>query len=362
VSADNHKWMRAALSLARRGHGNVAPNPAVGCLIVKGGTVVGRGWTQPGGRPHAETCALDMAGAKASGASAYVTLEPCAHIGETGPCAQALIGAGIAEVFIAAIDPDSRVSGKGVDMLKAAGIHVHIGMLEAEALTLNAGFIAAKTMGRPLFALKSAATIDGRIATKTGDSKWITGPEARRYGHMLRATHDAILVGVNTVIADNPALDCRILGLEHRSPTPVVLDNGLRIPLNSQLIGGGVQPILVCSKKAAATERASLLQKQGAQLLPVEDTHDLSEVAKALSSQGFTRVLVEGGGQVLASFLQAGYCDIYYSFTAAKYIGADGLAAVGAFDLAELKDAPHLTLETIRKIGADLLATYVNAE
>ena len=209
--------MRAALALARRGLGTTWPNPSVGCVIVRDGRVVGRGHTAPGGRPHAEPVALAMAGAQAKGATAYVTLEPCCHWGRSPPCTDALIAAGVARVVVAATDPDPRVHGKGLAQLKAAGIEVETGLLEAEALETLIGFNHRVTLGRPMVTLKLASTLDGRIATRAGESQWITGTPARRLAHAMRGRHDAVMVGVGTVLADNPDLTCRIPGFR---PTP----------------------------------------------------------------------------------------------------------------------------------------------
>ena len=211
---DDLLHMRAALALARRGLGNAWPNPAVGCVLVKEGRVIGRGWTQPGGRPHAETEALRRAGDAARGATAYVTLEPCSHHGRTPPCCEALAEAGIARVVMAMRDPDPRVNGRGLAMLRGAGIAVEEGLLEAEARALNAGFFRRIQAGMPVVTLKLASTLDGRIATASGESRWITGAAARREVHALRARHDAILVGSGTVLADDPDLTCRIPGME----------------------------------------------------------------------------------------------------------------------------------------------------
>ena len=207
------RWMRAAFALARRGLGNVWPNPAVGCVLVRDGRVVGRGWTQPGGRPHAETEALRRAGALARGATAYVSLEPCSHWGRTSPCADALIAAGVRRVVAALEDPDPRVSGSGIARLREAGIAVETGLGAAEAAEINAGFLTRQRLGRPLVTLKLATSLDGKIATATGESQWITGPSARAYAHKLRAEHDAIMVGTGTVLADDPQLTCRLPGL-----------------------------------------------------------------------------------------------------------------------------------------------------
>jgi len=356
--------MKVALGLARRGLGNVAPNPAVGCLLVKDGIIYGRGWTQFGGRPHAETCALDIAGEAAKGTTAYVTLEPCAHHGATPPCAEALINAGVREVIIGTNDPDPRVSGQGIALLENAGIPTIVGVVEAQALAVNTGFFNKVSKNRPLFTLKSAASLDGKIATGSGDSKWITGAGARQYGHMVRAQHDAILVGINTVIADNPSLDCRITGLENRSPLPIVLDSKLRINPDCKLVAGVRQRPLtvICNEKAAESDKADFLLKLGVDLIPVSDTKDVLGIANILAARGITRVLVEGGGQVLASFLSAGLCDEWLAFTGPKIVGADGLPSVGKLGLARIADAPHLMLKDIRTFGADLLATYVKAE
>ena len=218
--------MAHALALGQRGLGRTWPNPAVGCVIVHGGRVVGRGWTQPGGRPHAEVRALAQAGSAARGATAYVTLEPCAHHGHTGPCAEALIAAGVARVVTALQDPDPRVSGRGHAMLRAAGVAVTEGVLEPEARAVNAGFLKRVCHGLPLVTLKLATTLDGRIATASGESRWITGPEARRAVHALRLVHDAVLVGAGTARADDPDLTVRDLGATHQ-PVRIVIDSRL---------------------------------------------------------------------------------------------------------------------------------------
>lgn len=365
MSSAHKKWMKIALNLAQRGLGNVAPNPAVGCVLVKNGILVGRGWTMPGGRPHAETIALEAAGGQAKGAVAYVTLEPCSHYGQTPPCVGALIKAGIKSVFIAIQDPDPRVAGKGIAALKSAGIAVTVGVLADQATTLNSGFLMKTQANRPQFILKIASSIDGKIATKSGESKWITGIEARHYGHMLRARNDAILVGVNTVIADDPSLDCRLDGLKGSTPQPIVLDSCLQTPPETQFIARAARTprpaLIVCNRATAATEQASALRDAGAELIPVRDTRDLRSMASALGDRGITRVLVEGGALVHASFVRAGYCDEMALFTAGKILGADGLDGIANLGLAQLASAPHLKLESCRMLGADLLATYVNA-
>lgn len=349
--------MSAALGLARRGLGVVAPNPAVGCILVRDGVIIGRGWTQIGGRPHAEAVAIASAVSSPEGATAYVTLEPCAHTGKTPPCADALVEAGISRCVIAMEDPDARVAGQGMARLRAAGIGVDVGLMQDEAFDLNRGFFYKVTRNRPVFTLKLATSLDGRIALRNGESKWITGPEARAYGHMLRARNDAILVGINTVLQDNPVLDCRLAGLGDMSPVAIVLDSGLKMTPEHNLARPGT--LVFHTERNTPAEEA--LQKAGVELLP-GDTRDLSLVANKLAERGITRVLVEGGGLVHASFLKAGLADYLVHFQAGKLLGGDSRAAIGAFGLATLQEAPHLKLESIRQLGPDMLASYVKAE
>lgn len=358
---DTH-MMRVALSLAQRGLGQTAPNPAVGCVIASGGTIVGRGWTQPGGRPHAEVVALTQAGDAAREATAYVTLEPCAHFGQTPPCAHALIDAGVARVVVATGDPDPRVAGKGISMLRDAGVMVETGLLKAEADAANAGFFLRITQKRPLFTLKLATTADGRIATSSGESKWITGAEARRYGHMLRANHDAILVGIGTALADDPQLDCRIAGLEDRSPARVVLDTCLRLPVTSKLAATASNRDTIVFHTEGTRGATKQLEMAGVQVVKLPAKHSVEAAAAKLADLGFTRVLIEGGGAVHASFLKAGFADRVEHFVAAKAIGGDGIAAIAALGLAALADAPHFKLDRISRLGPDMLASYVKAE
>ena len=261
------------------------PNPAVGCVIVRDDRVVGRGWTQPGGRPHAETEALARAGAAAEGATAYVTLEPCCHWGRTPPCADALIAAGVARVVVAVEDPDPRVAGGGIARLRAAGIAVEAGLGAAEAAEINAGFFLRVRHGRPLVTLKLATSLDGRIATPIGESRWITGPAARERAHLLRATHDAILVGTGTVIADDPQLTCRLPGLADHSPVRVALDRQLRIPLEAHLIAEARQvPTWVVTLTSADPARQQALRDAGVIVIAAEpDAAGHIDLARALA-------------------------------------------------------------------------------
>jgi len=360
--------MAHALRLAARGLGNVWPNPAVGCVIVAEGTagpargrIVGRGWTQPSGRPHAERRALDQAGAAASGATAYVTLEPCAHHGKTPPCSEALIAAGVSRVVIALTDPDPRVAGRGHAMLRAAGIAVTEGVMAAEAARLNAGFLRRITRGLPFVTLKLATTLDGRIATATGDSRWITGPEARRHVHLLRLTHDAVMVGSGTALADDPDLTVRDLGARHQ-PVRVVLDSALRHSPDSRLgRSARVAPVwMVHGPDAPAAARAAWVAT-GAELIEadVAEGHLSPRAAlQALAARGLTRILCEGGGQLAAALVAEGLAGDLALYSAGALIGAEGRAALGPLGLDKLAEAPRLTLRETRLLGQDVLTLW----
>ena len=355
--------MRAALALARRGLGNVWPNPAVGCVIVKDGRVVGRGWTQPGGRPHAETEALTRAAAQARDATAYVSLEPCSHWGKTPPCAEALIAAGVTRVVAALEDPDPRVAGSGLARLRAAGIAVEGGLCAAEAAELNAGFLVRTALGRPLVTLKLATWLDGRIATASGESQWITGPAARERGHALRAAHDAILVGTDTAIADDPQLTCRLPGLERRSPLRVVIDRQLRIPAAAKLFTTARQtPTWVLTAPDADKPRRAALEALGVVVVatPPDPSGglDLASGLTQLGERGLTRLLVEGGGRLAAALLRARLVDRLVWVHAPILLGGDGVAAVGALALPTLADSPKFERVEVDRVGGDLVETF----
>ena len=355
--------MRAALTLARRGLGRVAPNPAVGCVLVKDGRVVARGWTQPGGRPHAETEALGRAGDQASGATAYVSLEPCCHHGGTPPCAEALIAAGVSRCVVALGDPDERVAGRGLQRLSEAGIAVTEGVLADEAEAVNAGFLMRLRAGRPLVTLKLATTLDGRIATAARESRWITGEAARAQGHLLRVSHDAVMVGAGTAATDDPRLDVRLPGLEDRAPMRVVLDGGLRIPASHDLVArAGSQPTLLFTRVGHPPERRQALADQGMEVLDVESDDEgllsVSSVLQELGRRGLTRLLVEGGGRLAASLIRADLVDRLVWFRAPGVIGGDGVPAVAGFGLAGLADMPRFQRLSAQPAGADLVETY----
>lgn len=322
----DRRHMAHALVLARRGLGNTWPNPAVGCVIIRDGIVVGRGWTQPEGRPHAEAMALAQAGDKARGATAYVTLEPCAHHGKSPPCALGLIKAGVTCVVSAMTDPDARVAGRGHEMLRQAGIELREGVMAAQARALQRGFLNRVTQGRPMVTLKLASSFDGRIALASGESQWITGPEARRHVHMLRLGHDAIMVGGGTARADRPALNVRGFG-KVRQPVRVIV---------------GTQPLPILPPEG--TDYGPLWQVQG----------ELLQILQDLGSRGLTRIFCEGGGQLAAGLLAAGLVDELVGYTAGLVIGGDGLAAVGNIGLASLPKARRFELVEARRIGVDL--------
>lgn len=348
------RFMALALSLGRRGMGCVWPNPAVGCVIAESGQIIGRGWTADGGRPHAETRALAQAGATAKGATAYVTLEPCAHQGHTPPCAQALIDAKVARVVIATGDPDKRVAGRGIAMLRSAGITVETGLLEAEAKRDHAGFLLRVTKNRPFVTLKLAGTLDGRIATATGESQWITGPDARRDVHLMRARHDAVMVGAGTVRADDPSLTVRGVGIT-RQPVRVVVSRAMKIPARSQLAQTASDiPVWLCHGEGADIDTWTA---QGAESLPCATASgqvDPRAAMTALADKGITRVFCEGGGMLAASLLNVGLVDQLVVYSAGAAIGAEGTPMLAAMGIDRLDAAPRFALEDVRPIGKDI--------
>jgi len=357
VSEADSRFMRLALSLAARGLGNVWPNPAVGCVIVKDGRIVGRGWTQPGGRPHAERRALDQAGPAARGATAYVTLEPCAHYGKTPPCAEGLIEAGVSRVVSALEDPDPRVAGGGHTMLRAAGVTVDVGLMGAEARALQAGFLSRITSGRPWVALKLATSFDGRIALANGESQWITGEQARSRVHALRARFDAVLVGGGTARADDPLLTVRSFA-PLRQPVRVVASASLDLPRARLAASASEVPLWLVHGPDASQEARDFWAGTGAELIeiPLHDgSLDSAALMMALGERGLTRVFCEGGGQFAASLMRAGLVDELIGFTAGVALGADARPALGALGLERLDAAPRFALVSSEEIGGDIL-------
>jgi diaminohydroxyphosphoribosylaminopyrimidine deaminase / 5-amino-6-(5-phosphoribosylamino)uracil reductase len=355
--------MRAALALARRGLGTVWPNPAVGCVIAKNGRVVGRGWTQPGGRPHGETEALRRAGGAARGAAAYVSLEPCCHWGRTPPCVDALVGAGVQRVVVAREDPDPRVAGEGLRRLRDAGLAVETGLCAEEAAEVNAGFLSRLRVGRPLVTLKLGTSLDGRIATASGESQWITGPPARERAHAMRASHDAIMVGTGTVLADDPQLTCRLPGLGHRSPVRVVIDRHLRVPPTAKIIAEAQHvPTWLLTLTSTDPARRESFLAAGATLIEIDpdpDGHiDLALALGALGRRGITRLLVEGGAQLAAALLRARLVDRLAWVHAPMLIGGDGVPAIADFGLKALAHAPGFERVSMEAVGEDVLTIF----
>lgn len=356
TQGDDARFMALALSLGMRGQGRTWPNPHVGCVIVREGRIIGRGWTQPGGRPHAERVALAQAG-DARGATAYVTLEPCAHHGKTSPCADALVDAGVARVVYAIGDPDPRVAGKGAAILRDAGIEVTEGPGAEAALRLHAGFLSRIEKGRPCLTLKLASSFDGRIATATGESQWITGSEARRAVHAMRMRHDAVLVGAGTARADDPMLTVRGMGATHQ-PVRVVASRRLDLPLSGKLAETAREvPLWLCHGDDASADLIRAWEGLGAQLiaLPLAGRQiDVGAMMQALGARGLTSVYCEGGGALAASLLDADLVDDLVGYTAGLTLGAEGQPAIGAMGIDRLSDAPRFALERVTAIGADI--------
>ena len=360
----DHRYMTGALALARRGLGTTAPNPSVGCVIVKDGIIVGRGHTQPGGRPHAETEALNQAGEQAQGATVYVTLEPCSHHGKTPPCADALVAAGVSRVVCAVIDQNPEVNGSGIDTLKRAGITVEHGLLAEEATDLLAGFFFTQNEGRPAVTLKLASSLDGRIALGDGSSQWITGPDARRYAHHLRATHDGILVGSGTALADDPQLSCRLPGAASSDqPVRVIFDRRGRVPLHSRLVSSAEDsPVwIVTSLDTDAAWREALSGKGVHVLTPPAGHLTFDGMVRLLAQQGLTRLLLEGGSALASAALQAGLVDDLVWITAAKVLGGDALPAIGPLGLTQVPQSAAFRLRRQFPLDADCVSVYTRA-
>jgi diaminohydroxyphosphoribosylaminopyrimidine deaminase / 5-amino-6-(5-phosphoribosylamino)uracil reductase len=359
---EDDRWMRLAIALGARGLGRVWPNPAVGCVIVKAGRVLGRGWTQEGGRPHAETMALAQAGGQVRGATAYVSLEPCSHHGQTPPCADALIAAGLARVVVGLGDPDPRVAGRGLAALRDAGIQVTEGVCAPEAQRAHRGFLTRVGQGRPMLTLKLATSADGRIATASGESQWITGAQARAWVHGMRACHDAVLVGAGTARADDPSLTVRGLGISHQ-PVRIVLSRRLDLPLDSALIRSARDiPVWLCHGPDAPEAAKTAWEAAGARLIAATTglggQLDLGAVMTALGAAGLTRVFCEGGGMLAASLLGADLVDDLALITAGMVLGAEGTPAVGAMGIAALAEAPRFALTETRALGGDVLSLW----
>jgi diaminohydroxyphosphoribosylaminopyrimidine deaminase / 5-amino-6-(5-phosphoribosylamino)uracil reductase len=359
---DDNSYMHMALELAEQGQGHVSPNPLVGAVVVKNGTVIGRGWHQALGGPHAEVHAIDDAGQAARGATLYVTLEPCNHQGRTPPCTQKILSAGIGRVVVAMADPNPDVAGGGNAYLQAQGIEVVSGVAETDARRLNESFIKFVRTKRPFVILKMAATLDGRIATRTGDARWVTGPAARAHVHRLRHAMDAIMVGVGTVVADDPQLTARLENDPGVDPMRIVLDTRLRMPDNSRMLNqaSGAETWLVCGAQAAHADKARLTAK-GARLLemPLEaDRIDMTALMTRLGEMGVASVLIEGGAQVAAAALKSGVVDKILFFYAPKILGGDdGVPMCRGKGPDRMRASLPLTNVDVTRVGEDILVS-----
>lgn len=361
------RHMRHALTLAGRNLGVTWPNPSVGCVIVKNGRIVGRAVTARGGRPHAETLALAQAGEDARGATLYVTLEPCRHHGQTPPCAESILAAGIARVVAACEDPHPEMRGRSLRRLAEAGLEISSGVAEQEAEEVNAGFFSVQRRGAPLVSLKLATALDGRMTTGDPGNPWITGEPARAFGHLLRSRHDAILTGIGTALADDPLLTCRLPGLESRSPVRVLLDRRLRLPPESKLLNSlGAAPLwIAAAPEALESEKADALRKSGVTLLSCTMSGQefaLPELLQLLAKRGITRLLAEAGPRLSGSFLEQRLVDRLYWFRAPVVIGGgEKAAARGIMDkttVANESQMPHFVRVEARPLGRDLLEIY----
>ncbi|MEE3381209.1 MAG: bifunctional diaminohydroxyphosphoribosylaminopyrimidine deaminase/5-amino-6-(5-phosphoribosylamino)uracil reductase RibD [Succiniclasticum sp.] len=355
-------YMKRALELARKAEGETSPNPMVGCVILDAeGRVAGEGWHHKAGQPHAEIMAMeDMKRRKMKGCTAYVSLEPCSHYGRTGPCCDALIRAGFKRVVAAMVDPNPKVAGQGLQRLRDAGIEVRVGVCEEEARRLNEKFLLWVTEGRPFVSLKFAETLDGKLATRTRDSHYVTGDEAHRFSHWLRKTHDAILVGIGTVLDDDPALTTRLV--KGKNPVRVVLDSKARIPLTAQVLQDGGRTILAVGPGAPADKLEVIGQLPSVEIVTLPCTEagrvDLTALLAELNARDITSVLVEGGSEVLGSFLDARLADRVYAFIAPKLAGgARALPAVGGKGAALMEDCALLDETECKALGSDWLLT-----
>jgi diaminohydroxyphosphoribosylaminopyrimidine deaminase/5-amino-6-(5-phosphoribosylamino)uracil reductase len=354
--------MRLALAQARRARGRTFPNPPVGAVVYRGDRVLGRGHTRPAGGPHAEVVALERAvrrhGASAvRGAAMAVTLEPCSHHGRTPPCAERLVEAGLARVEVGHRDPHPEVAGRGLRRLRRAGVAVQVGVLDAASREQHRGFLSVCERGRPFVLLKLASSLDGRIATASGESRWITGPAARERVHRLRAVVDAILVGSGTALADDPELTARRAGRVVHEPVRVLVDTKLRVRVGARLHGGAPgRSWVLCSPRAAAARRRAL-EQAGVRLLPTpvrEGRLDLRRALRRLAKEGLTEILVEGGGELGAALLRADLVDELHWFTAPLLLGGDGQPALAGLGISALARAPRLTDVRVRPVGDDV--------
>jgi diaminohydroxyphosphoribosylaminopyrimidine deaminase/5-amino-6-(5-phosphoribosylamino)uracil reductase len=350
------KFMRRALTLARRGLGKTSPNPAVGCVIVVSGQIVGEGWHRKAGTPHAEIHALAQAGPMARGADVYVTLEPCSHFGKTPPCADALIAAGVGMVYVGMVDPNPRVAGKGIEKLQQAGISVRSGILEAECRAINEPFLKHVVTGSPFVTLKSALTLDGMTATAGGDSKWITSERCRRVVHRMRAHSDAIMVGAGTVLIDDPELTVRLI--RGGNPLRVVVDSNLRAPLNAKVFEVSSSVNTLVATLVSSGQQVDALQKKGVELLVCSEHEgriDLHDLLRRLGTRGIQSVLLEGGSELAAEALRNRVIDKVAFFYAPKLVGGAGRGLFTGPGVSLMQDALSLERVRVSRIGEEFL-------
>jgi len=363
-SSAKEKWMRLALSLAKKGEGKVSPNPMVGAVLVKDGKLIAQGYHRYFGGPHAEVEAIRRAGAEANGSTLYVTLEPCSHYGKTPPCTQAIIRAGIKQVIIATLDPNPINSGQGVQELQSAGIETEVGICEKEAKKVNEAFFKFMKKRIPFVIVKAASSLDGKIATCRGESKWITGEESREFAHHLRDKVDAILVGVNTVIRDDPDL----LAPSKNNFARIILDSRLRIPLSSRVLENQDRAdTFVFTTSKADKQKLRELENKGIKVAIVKEDEgkvDIEEVLKKLGSLEIMILLVEGGGEVIGSFFDKKVVDKLFLFLAPRIIGGrNSLTWVEGKGVNLLAQTPHIEISSLRRIGKDLLLEgYVSSK
>ena len=357
----DENFMREALRIARHAEGRTSPNPLVGAVVVRDGKIIAEGWHRRAGTPHAEIHALNMAGSLAAGATLYVTLEPCSHFGRTPPCARAIVEAGIKKVVAAMSDPNPLVAGRGFEILRAAGVEVEVGVLEAEARALNEIFIKWVTKNLPFVTMKFACSLDGKIATVGGESKWISGEASRKFTHHLRDINDAILVGVGTVLKDNPSLTTRLV--EGKNPVRVIVDSNARTPPGSTVVTDKSARTIIAVTSNAQSEKISALKNFGVEIIFAGDGErvDLKILMSELARREITSVLVEGGGTIHFSMLKEKLVDKIFAFVAPKILGGENsLTAVAGAGFEKLSDAVKLKNFTAQKLGEDfLLSGYV---
>ena len=355
ITSKDIAYLKLALRLAKKGLGRTYPNPMVGAVLVKNGKIVGRGYHKKAGLPHAEIEAFRMAGKKAKGATLYINLEPCDHWGRTPPCVPKIVEAKVARVVCCSLDPNRKVCGKGIKALRRAGIMVSVGALSAEAETLNEGFFKYHRAGRPFIAIKFASSLDGKIATRSGDSHWITNEQARKYARSLRRNYQAILVGINTVLHDNPHLGVRISGLP--DPLRIILDSALKIPLKSKVLRD--KNVLIFTTRRADKKKYRKLKREGIQLVVCSgNSITLSFVMKELVRRGIVSVFVEGGGAVLGSFLDAKLVDKVYAFYAPILIGGEnGVGSISGKGASSIRDSLRLKNTALKTFGDNILVS-----